>query len=105
MKNRVLGLAIVGAMLGMGGPHVLLFSGGLPSVSVGGPGAPQSGLRGGGSGPGYSMAGLFSGGGLRHGGYRPGYKKRGWSVAEDRRRARKRRNKLRAKGHHRAAVR
>lgn len=105
MKNRVLGLAVVAAALAAAGP----IPGGvkvMPTLGVqSGPGAPAGGVLSGGAGSGYSLAGLFSGGGLRGNHYRPSYKKRGWSVAEDRRRARKRRNKLRAKGHHKAAVR
>lgn len=101
MKNRVLGLAVVAAALAAGGPLPGLVK---VSPTVGSYGAPSlGGLLGGGSGAGYSVAGALSGG--YGGSFRPHYKKRGWSVAEDRRRARKRRNKLRAKGQHRKAVR
>ena len=52
-----------------------------------------------------SLLQALSSGGAPTGNWRPRYGGKGWSVAEGKRRARKARNRLRAKGQHRRAVR
>ena len=63
------------------------------------PGSLQRGLSMG------SLMQALASGGAPTGNWRPRYGGKGWSVAEGKRRARKSRNKLRAKGQHRRAVR
>lgn len=70
-----------------------------PGPRVGGMTAPQGGI-------GTLLNAIQAVGGGTYGRPpRPRFKKQGWSVAEGRRRARRRRNQLRAKGRYRQAVR
>lgn len=101
MKNRVLGLAAIAAVMAMPGAATVSPNGvNAPSQARGASGTqlPQGGAG--------TMLGsiLDSGGG--YGYTRPTYRSRGgWTAAEAQRRKRRTRNKLRAKGQHRKAVR
>lgn len=104
MKNRVLGLAVAIAALGMiGTGHRAPTA--APTLAPIGPAA-QGSIGGAfqSFGGGWSSVVMSASGhyGIRRNNYR---KHGGWSVAEGKRRANRARNRLRAKGHHRAAVR
>ena len=99
MKNRVLGAAIVAAAMAGGVPGSLP---GSQAQAKPGSSAPQV--------PGMSLMQQLAAIAQRQqsvwwGGYTHTYPRRGWSVAEGKRRARRARNRLRAKGKHRRAVR
>lgn len=103
MKNRVLMMA---AMAGLVAP----ISG--PSIIAGGGRVvtPQELQRRGPSGMTFGqmverLVGIQQSSGNWYGMSDPAYPRRGWSVAEGKRRARKARDRLRAKGKHRRAVR
>lgn len=109
MKNRTLGLAVAAAALA--GAMVPIYGGKAPmfgqSVSqqggqrvTGGMTAPQGGI-------GSMLGAILDGRGSSSGSTRPPRfnKRTGWSCAEAKRRKRRFRNKLRAKGQFRKAVR
>lgn len=104
MKNRSLIFAALAAMAGSVGPagvatlQPIAQSPSAVSGQAGSPNSHVSFLQ--------QMAGIGSGGGMGYGNNGPRYRdNRGFSVAEGKRRARKTRNRLRARGQHRRAVR
>lgn len=103
MKNRVLGIAVAAAALGVAMPGMQpLKPSGLNAIAPHAQGstqAPQGGI-------GTLLQAMLAYGNARGYGYRkPTYGGRGHSVAHGQRMARKRRNQLRAKGQYRKAVR
>lgn len=103
MKNRILGMMVAGAALGMAMPPMNApAQAGLNPLmpkAQGGVTAPQGGIGT------LVQAMLGTGGGYGGGPARPNYRRGGYTVAQGKRAARKRRNVLRARGQYRRAVR